>query len=117
MSFTLPTALDPVLLDNLRENFITAHSQGSCCQRAAEERTWRSSEGFHPLKGHLKWCWAELGARPHTLYSTELSNPEITMKLSLLYVSAYAKSLGCKKQHEMEILSQGWAGSFEEEVS
>lgn len=25
MSFTFPTALDPVLLDNLRENFITAH--------------------------------------------------------------------------------------------
>lgn len=52
----------------------------------------------------------------HTLL-TELSTPEIRMKLSLLKVSGEAKSLGCEEQQKREILSQGWAGSFEKEVS
>lgn len=47
MSFTFLTALDPLLLDKLRENFIAAHPRGSWCQRAAAQRDWRSSErGF-----------------------------------------------------------------------
>lgn len=69
-------------------------------------------EGFHPLKWLLKWCLAEL-----THYNTELSNPEIRIKFSLLKVSGDAKSLGCKEPQKRQILSQRWAGCFEEEVS
>lgn len=67
-------------------------------------------EGFHPLKCHLKWCLAEFRARPHTFYNTELSNPEIRMKLALLKDSGDPKSLGCKEQQKGENMSQGGLG-------
>lgn len=80
-------------------------SKGCSTERLEELR-----EGFHPMRCHLKWCLAELRARPHTLYNAELSTPEIRMELSLLKVSGDTKSLGCKEQQKREILSWGGLG-------